>query len=141
MLRDRDASRDELRRRDRRIGRTIAATADPADRRRTLRDWIRELRREDKGDAAAGGRGSAGERIVLAYHALGWLLTVLGLFAGAGSAAAVLAYDGHHPVNVVHFLAVFVALQILLVTLFLFSATLWRLRDKLPLIGGVYGLL
>src|SRR5215831_10086216 len=121
MLRDRDASRDELR--------------------RTLRDWIRELRREDKGDAAAGGRGSAGERIVLAYHALGWLLTVLGLFAGAGSAAAVLAYDGHHPVNVVHFLAVFVALQILLVTLFLFSATLWRLRDKLPLIGGVYGLL
>jgi len=44
-------------------------------------------------------------------------LAVLGLLLGWGAAAALLAYDGTRPVNVVHMLAVFVAAQLLLLLL------------------------
>lgn len=55
-----------------------------------------------------------------ATAAYGWLMTLvllLGALMGASTAAAVLAYDGTQPVNVVHFLAAFVGLQLLLLAL------------------------
>jgi hypothetical protein len=139
LLRDHGASREELRRRDRRIGVTIdaserARSSDPAERAEVLRGWVRAVGEEL-------GQESAGERMVRAYHALGWLLALLGLSSGAGAAATVLSYDGTHPVNVVHFLAVFVAGQAALLLLFALSTVIWRLRDRLPAVGGLHGLL
>ncbi len=139
VLRDQDAAREELRRRDRRIGLTIGAdervrAGAPAARREVLRDWVRAIHQEER-------RESTGARFVQAQQALGWLLVVLGLSSGAGTAASVLSYDGTRPVNVVHFLAVFVALQLLLLALFLLSATLWRLRARVPALHGIQALL
>ena len=59
-----------------------------------------------------------GDRVDV-VHRLGLLvLGVAGLLSGWGAAAVVLHYDGTHPVNVIHFLAVFVLLQLLAVLLF-----------------------
>ena len=99
-----------------------------------LRDWVQAVRAE-------AGHESAGARMARAHHALGWLLTLLGLSSGTGAAAAVISYDGTRPVNVVHFLALFVAVQLLLVMLLALSTTLWRLRDRMPAVGGLYALL
>ena len=139
LLRDRDVSREELRRRDRSIGLAIdagerARSGDRLERIGLLRDWVRAIQKQ-------AGQESAGERIVGVYHALGWMLVFLGLSSGVGTAATVLAYDGTRPVNVVHFLAIFVGLQLILLVLFALSSTLWRLRDRLPAIEGLYGLL
>jgi hypothetical protein len=135
LLRDRDLPRDELHRRDRRIGLEIGAldAADPAARLSLLRAWAHALQKAER-------TGSVGETFVRVYHAAAWVLVLLGLGSGAGTASAVLAYDGTHPVNVVHFLAVFVGLQLVLLTLFATSTLLWRLRDRLPGASGLYGL-
>jgi Protein of unknown function (DUF2868) len=137
LLRDAEVSGEELRRRDRRIGLAIGADqragAGDAGRHSLLNEWVRAVQKEEA-------RESVGERIVRARDALAWLLVVLGLSSGVGAATTVLAYDGERPVNVVHFLAVFVALQILLLILFAVSATLWRFRDRLPAVNGLYGL-
>jgi len=132
LLRDRETSAEELRRRDRRIGQSIGADRRAGERRGLLRDWVREVQK---------GQESTGERILRAFHALGWLLSLFGLSTGMGTAAAVLAYDGRRPVNVVHFLAVFVGVQLGLLLLFVFSTVLWRLRGRMPGASGVYGLL
>jgi hypothetical protein len=135
LLRDRDASPDALRRRDRRIGIALRAHERVADDRPSvLREWVHAVRKEE-------GHEGAGPRFVRAYRTLGAVLVLLGLASGAGTAAAVLAYDGTHPVNVVNFLAVFVAAQLALLLLFLLSSVLWRLRDALPVVSGVYALL
>jgi hypothetical protein len=139
LLRDRDASREDVRRRDRRIGIAIDAGAhlsssDPDARLAVLRGWVRAVHAE-------AGHESAGARMVRAYHALGWLLTLFGLSSGTGAAAAVLSYDGTRPVNVVHFLVLFVAVQAILVLLLALSSTLWRFRDRIPAVSGLYGLL
>lgn len=132
LHRDRDRPREELRRRDRAIGLALREI-DAADRRALLGGWVRAVQKEE-GDAGAG------ETFVRVTHALAWLLALFGLLSGAGAASAVLAYDGKHPVNVVHFLAVFVGLQLLLLLLFVSSSTLWRLRGRLPGASGLYGL-
>ena len=136
LLRDRDLAPEELRRRDRRIG--VSLDADrrvrAGERRLVLAGWVREVRRESDGE-------SAGERTVRAYHALGWLLGLVGALFGMGTAAAVLAYDGSRPVNVVHFLAVFVGAQLALLLLLLLSTLVWSMRERLPGFSGVYGLL
>jgi hypothetical protein len=139
LLRDRDAGREDVRRRDRRIGIAIdagarAASSDPDQRMAVLRDWVRAVHAE-------AGHESAGARMVRVQHALGLLLTLFGLLSGTGAAAAVLSYDGTRPVNVVHFLALFVGLQAILLLLLALSTTLWRLRARLPAASGVYALL
>ena len=139
LLRDRDAGREDVRRRDRRIGIAIdagkrAASSDRDERLALLRDWVRAVHSET-------GQDSAGGRTVRTYHALGWLLTLLGLSSGSGAAAAVLSYDGTRPVNVVHFLALFVGVQALLLLLLALSTGLWRFRDRMPAVSGLYGLL
>lgn len=139
LLRDRDAGRDEVRRRDRRIGIAIdagarAASSDRDERIAVLRDWVHAVHAET-------GHDSAGARVARAHHALGWLLTLLGLSSGSGAAAVVLSYDGTRPVNAVHFLALFVGLQILLLLLLALSTALWRFRDRLPAVSGLHGLL
>jgi hypothetical protein len=71
-----------------------------------MRLWISELRRNDE--------SYPGRRVRRLCALQSLVLAVLGVLAGWGVAAAVFSYDGSRPVNVVHVLAVFVGLQLLL---------------------------
>jgi hypothetical protein len=108
MKRDGDASGAALRHRDRRIGRELAELrARPVAQ---LLGWLQRIR--EQADYLRGDR-------VDVVHRLGLLvLGIAGLLSGWGAAAVVLHYDGTHPVNVIHFLAVFVLLQLLTVLFF-----------------------
>jgi Protein of unknown function (DUF2868) len=118
---DADARIDpaELRRRDRAIGREIAARAGDASAR--VAAWL---------DARRAPGPSAGERARSAQRVLRTLLAGAGAALGAATSFAVFAYDGARPVNVMHVLAVFVGLQILLIaaTAVLALPESWRRR-------------
>lgn len=107
---DRELDRHTLRERDRRIGASLVRGGEPQlDRHEIVRRWLAAVR--------GGGEPGPGARVQAVYGLAGAALAVFGLFAGAGTAAALLRYDGSHPVNIVHFLAVFVGLQLALCAL------------------------
>ena len=118
---DADARDDPelLRRRDRALGRELAARAGDATARVTA--WL---------DAHRAPGPSAGERALAAQRVLRALLAGAGIALGAATAFAVFRYDGARPVNVMHVLAVFVALQFLLLaaTVLLALPDAWRRR-------------
>jgi hypothetical protein len=118
---DADARSDpaELRQRDRAIGRELAARAGDATAR--VAAWL---------DARHTAGPSDGERARAAQRVLRTLLGGLGAALGASTAFAVFAYDGARPVNVMHVLAVFVALQFALIaaTAVLALPETWRRR-------------
>jgi len=105
---DSEMSGAGLRHRDRRVGQSLADLEDrPLAQ---LLGWLHRVR--DEGDDLRGER-------VNVLHRLGLLvLGVAGLFSGWGAAAVVFRYDGTHPVNVIHVLAVFVLLQLVFLLLF-----------------------
>jgi len=111
---------DALRRRDRTLGRALSARVDDATDR--VSAWLDGLRE--------GSGPSAGERALRAQRVLRTLLALAGLGIGVGTALAVFAYDGSHPVNVVQVLAVFVALQLatLVATAVIALPEAWRRR-------------
>jgi hypothetical protein len=108
-----------LRQRDRAIGRELAARAGDATAR--VAAWL---------DARRAAGPSDGERARAAQRVLRTLLGGLGAALGATTAFAVFAYDGARPVNVMHVLAVFVALQFALIgaTAVLALPESWRRR-------------
>jgi Protein of unknown function (DUF2868) len=118
---DADARSDpgELCQRDRAIGRELAARAGDATAR--VAAWL---------DARRAPGPTAGERALAAQRVLRSLLAALGAALGATTAFAVFAYDGARPVNVMHVLAVFVALQFALIaaTAVLALPEAWRRR-------------
>lgn len=115
------ASGPGLRHRDRAVGREFAHLEHQPPRQ--LLAW---LHRVQTGSVA--GRVNALHRLGLALLAIG------GLAAGWGAAAVVYAYDGTHPVNIIHVLAVFVLLP--LVMLVGFGLGLLPAR-RVPGLGGV----
>ncbi len=110
---------EELRGRDRSIGRDLAARADDATAR--VSAWL-DARREPG--------PSAGDRARAAQRVLRVLLAAAGAVLGIATAFAVFAYDGSRPVNVMHVIAVFVALQFALLagTIALALPDAWRRR-------------
>jgi hypothetical protein len=98
LQRDEDLDLAELRRRDREIGRTLAG-----DQRSRVLAWLDRV--------GEGASPSVGERAGQAQRWLAALLVALGLLLGWAAARVVYHYDGSRPVNVVEVLAVFVALQ------------------------------
>ena len=104
---DADARSDpaELRQRDRTIGRELATRADDATAR--VGAWL---------DARRTPGPSDGERARAAQRVLRTILGGAGAVLGASTAFAVFAYDGARPVNVMHVIAVFVGLQLALIT-------------------------
>lgn len=119
LARDDEASGPSLRHRDRAVGRELAHLE-----RRPLRQllaWLHAV----QADRIAG-QVNALHRLGLAILALG------GLAAGWGAAAVVYAYDGTHPVNIIHVLAVFVLLP--LVMLLGFGV---GLLPRAPVLSGV----
>ncbi len=119
FLRDRDLPDSELTRRDREIGRTLLRVAGPrgADRRALCRGWLRNLGEETARDA------SRMERAV-ASAALG--LIGCGALTGAGAAAGLLHYEGGTPINLFHFVGVFVVLQLLTLVVWVVALATWR---------------
>lgn len=100
---DSGVTNTRLRHRDRKIGRELTA---PQKRGAPqLLGWLHHIRQLN--------RDLHGDRVDV-LHRLGLLtLGVAGLLVGWGAVAVVFHYDGNHPVNVIHALAVFVLLQLL----------------------------
>ena len=129
LLRDQDMDTVDLRRRDRALGLTLAKELDTdtiAGRHALFGEWLQRVRPK--------GATSAGKRLERGLVLLRWTLIGLGVITGAGTAKALLAYDGSVPINAVHFLGVLVVLQLLLLFLFVLGLVLRtqaRLFDQL----------
>ena len=93
-----------LRRRDRPLGQALSPLAERPHAQ--LCAWLEHL-----GEPQA---PSLGSRVAAALRVGTLLLLLIGLVLGWLTAAAVFYYDGSHPVNIIHALAVFVAAQVLL---------------------------
>ncbi len=115
----------ELAARDRGLGAGIAATLavpqgdlaravaeSAATRARVALAWLAALPATDR----------TGARIAGALRVAGWLVALVALLLGAGTASAALAYDGKAPVNVFWFVAVLVLAQIVLLAFLLWAA-------------------
>jgi hypothetical protein len=119
---DLDADSSALIARDTAIGEAIGAAGISQKRHALLRAWL--------GAVGATGPGSVGRRVQGFYRIVGWIGAVVSLCGGAGTAAALLRYDGRDPINIINFLAVLVGLQLLLIAvsvLAMFPAP-WRRR-------------
>ena len=133
LLADAEQPEDELRRRDRRIGLEMDGQIGP---RRQLAHWLRIV--------SAGNEPTPGRQAVAALRLIGVILILLGLILGWGAAAAVFYYDGSRPVNAVHVLAVFVGVQLVLMTLWAILALPAAVARYVPgfgLLQEVLGLL
>ncbi|MBI2568282.1 MAG: DUF2868 domain-containing protein [Candidatus Schekmanbacteria bacterium] len=118
----------ELRGRDRAIGLALRdAGADFTDRHELASGWLRK--------AGPPPSLSPGRRIETALRRAPLLLAATGAAGGWSAATVALAYDGSFPVNVVHFLFVFVFLQLLVLALFAVSTALRRSFSLLPHLG------
>lgn len=122
LAEDRERPGSALRHRDRAIGRGAARSDDRPEIQ--LLGWLRRVRPAADDPVA--------ERVDL-VHRVGLLgLAVAGALVGWGTAAVVFHYDGTHPVNVIHVLAVFVLLQLLLLLLFGFGLLPVRVTGWVP---------
>jgi hypothetical protein len=128
LLADRDADPSELLQRDGDLGERIGAGVETDDRHELFRRWI--------GARLDPSSPSPGERVSAYYRLFGWIAAAAALAAGGGTAAALLRYDGGDPVNVLGYLAVFVGLQLLLVTLSSLLMVPRAVLGRLPALGG-----
>jgi hypothetical protein len=111
--------------RDRAIGASLTI-GDPV---RIVRAWRQTLK---SGDAGLSSLRSVGERLERGRHIIGFVMLLVGTFAGTGVASAAFHYDGTWPVNVLTVLAALVLVQIALVVL--------SLLLMLPRVPGVSAL-
>lgn len=103
-----DEGVDSTRLRDRDRAIYLAQSAEvKSEPRRVLAAWLDALR-------ARGGGSSVGATVATGQRLVGYGLAVAGLMTGAGTAAALLYYDGREPVNVGTFLLVVVFGQLAL---------------------------
>ncbi|MAE69850.1 MAG: hypothetical protein CME06_05210 [Gemmatimonadetes bacterium] len=118
-LRDRGRSDSELRRRDREIGRALSRIGGEGsgNRRVLYRGWLRSLGGEAARDAA---------RMEKAVAAAAMGLVLAGAISGGGTALGLLRYDGSTPINLLHFVGVFVVLQVLLLVAWIVALAAWR---------------
>jgi len=101
---DEEMTAGELRRRDRAIGREFESLKDSP--RKQVLAWLSRVSRQEK--------SRLGSSVARALRVGTLLLGLAGLVLGGITAAAVFFYNGQRPVNAIHVLAVFVALQLLL---------------------------
>ena len=127
LYKDSQADPLEIRTRDRTICKEY--TGSEKDRASLFRHWLNKLESKDR---------SPGKSIVSALTFLRYTVFFIFLISGATTCAAILAYDGTRPVNIVNFLAVFAGLQALLYFLFFLNILPSGFRKKLPLVGDFY---
>ena len=129
LLADRDADPSDLLRRDGELGERIGAGRETSDRHELFRRWIRARH----GSTAP----SPGQCVSAYYRLIGWIAGAVALFAGGGTAATLLRYDGSDPVNILGYLVVFVGLQLSLVALTLILMVPRAVLGRLPALGGI----
>lgn len=122
----------EIRQRDRRIYQDcIRQTAEESidrNRRFLLHQWMNRRREEEK---ACGNAILPGRLVEEIYVRLGLILFITGLVLGSGAGLSFFTYTGKAPLNVFHYLAAFVFLQLLILTILLISWISRRMR-RLP---------
>jgi hypothetical protein len=127
----------EIRERDRRIYRGMEdGQNDLHDRDLLLRLWLAARRSQEE---AEGNRIFPGQLTREIYSGLQALLWATGLLVGGGAALSYFTYTGAAPLNVFHYLAVFVFLQLAILLALACSLAL-RLRKSSPppsLIGSL----
>ena len=128
FMRDAELDPAALRRRDRRIGRELEEKH--RDRNALFVAWLQRLQPQRE--------FTPGHLFESAYRWLRYLMILIGLLTGAGTASAVLQFDGTRPVNVVHFLAVFVGLQVLTLLLLLLTLLPSSIRKMVPTSGDFH---
>ncbi|HSN91365.1 MAG TPA: DUF2868 domain-containing protein [Anaeromyxobacteraceae bacterium] len=107
---------------------------DPRRPHAAVEAWVRGLREREEGGLLPGRSLARALRLVRA------VLAVAGLLLGWGAAAALLRFDGPHPVNVWDLLLALVGLQIVLLVLLLASLFFPVSSIGLPLLGLFRGL-
>lgn len=117
----------KVRERDRKIG--MEFPGDVKDRTSLFQYWLKRVDEE----GSFPGRAVASGLAFLRYSVF-----ILFLISGAAACAGVLSYDGSRPVNIVHFLAVFVGLSVLFYMLFIINLLTGPLHRKIPFIGDFY---
>ena len=134
FLRDRERPDSTLRARDREIGRTLIAAAGGTIPPRTqlYPAWLEALGDEVLLDA---------RRLRGAFRLLDLGLLITGLLMGSGSAAGLLHYDGSAPINLLHFLAVFVFLQVAMILLWVVALLFWGRGRSAPTGGTATAIL
>jgi len=126
---DRDGSEphEQLHRRDRAIYLECCSDQEN-DPRRLLRHWLRARRRVLFDES---GRKSPGSQVATALQLLKLLLYGLGLVLGGAAGLSFFNYSGTNPVNVFHFLLLFIFPQLIMLALLL-GATVMRLTGIRP---------
>jgi hypothetical protein len=134
FLRDRDLPDSQLQARDREIGRdAIAATGGAMPSRvQLLSAWLRGLGDDTLADT---------RRLSGAFRLLDIGLLLGGLILGGSGAAGLLHYDGSTPINLLHFLALFVLLQALSILLWLAALLFLRGGRAAPTGGALHAIL
>lgn len=134
FLEDEQTPDTELHRRDRKIGLKLRGELESGrsiadmDRRELAQRWLHAL------DPDAG--ESVGLRVQRALRRMRIALSLLGLLLGWGTASALLVYRGKAPIDINHFLEVFVVVQVLLLVLLLLSLTSKTATRLLPGVGS-----
>ncbi len=122
----------EIRERDRRIYkdcvRQAAEDTENNDRRSLLFKWLAGRRKQEEAD---GGALLPGRLVSEIYVHLCLVFSVVGIFSGIGAGLSFFTYTGANPLNVFHYLVLFVFLQPVILLILLCSLTLRR-RKRLP---------
>lgn len=128
ILKDSEVDPVELRKRDRQIGLELKTLSQAKNK--ILLAWLKHVRMDDS--------YSPGFLFETGFRWFGYFLVFFGLLMGGTTAATVLSYDGSSPVNLVHFLAVFVGVQLLTILFFLTNLLPAFLKKLLPGNGNFY---
>lgn len=132
---ERDQDPGDLHRRDRSIGADLEARGvDFSDRDGLVSAWLDGL-------GAQGSATGLGPKVAMAHRLATYGLVLIGAFAGWGTAALTLAYDGRVPINVLQYLLLVVGAQVVLLFLLLFGLFLRRFGAYIPVLGDVQSIL
>ncbi len=143
LARDRETDQTELHERDRQI--YLAASDNPpqapapAQPAELVRLWLDHMRAAEAAQAHDQSDKFFGRSIVESLRSLTYLLLLAGLGFGLLAALSFLSYGGTTPVNVLHFLFLFVFSQLALLALVLLTALL-RLAGLGPLPSPIIAL-
>ncbi len=118
----------QLRKRDRKIGLEIKTLNQSKSQ--IFLAWLKRVRTTDL--------YSPGLLFETGFRWFGYFLVFFGLLMGGTTAATVLSYNGSSPVNLVHFLAVFVGFQLLTILFFLTNLLPAFIKKIIPGNGNFY---
>lgn len=135
---DRDAGHKELHERDRQIRLECADQVQDEDRDSLLLGWVESRRKHYFATSHSPGR-----QVAESFRTTCLVLIVCAAVAGASSGLTFFSYTGTTPVNVLHFLFIFVFSQLLMLALLLGAVGLRALHFSLvpTPIAGFYGAL